>query len=224
MKTATIQQNDQFRVIAIPVLSDNFVYLVCHDQNAILIDAGEATPVLKILEGEKLRLRHILITHRHGDHIAGLQALQSHVVDSDANAVDPYQTLELPGHTDHDLGFYFPGANVVFTGDCLINGACGRPMTGSIESLFKSLQTIKQLPPDTLICGGHDYLVDNMAFARQSTPLLTSAIEQRLQQYATDQAKAIFQPLHQEWATNPFLQAETFDEFRQQREAKNRFG
>ena len=100
--------------------------------------------------------------------------------------------------------FYFPELNVVFTGDALINGACGRLLGGTAEQLYRSLAWVASLPDETRIFGGHDYLLENLRFAA-TTAFSLSAVERRRQQYKSDPMKALFATVAVERETNPFL-------------------
>lgn len=209
-------------VIVVPVLQDNFIYLLCRGDDAVVIDAGEVKPVEVVLGDRGLLLRAALLTHKHGDHAAGYTRMQQLVQGQGTSVPGPFEELLLPGHTDEDVGFYFPVPGVVFTGDCLINGACGRVLGGSFDELFASLQRIKQLPADTLVCGGHDYLLDNLRFAQSREPG-NDAIRARQARYGQDPASAIFVTLAEEVITNPFLRVPDLAAFIALRKAKDRF-
>ncbi len=210
-----------FRIWAVSVLNDNFVYLVCCGQDAVLVDAGAAQPVETVLQKEGLVLRQILLTHGHGDHTAGAERLLAQIR-SGGRLPEPVETLALPGHTDEDRGYYYPSAGVVFTGDCLINGACGRVIGGSMQALFDSIQRIKKLPGETLVLGGHDYLMDNLQFGLQQEPG-NPAILSRLALYQRNPAAALFVTLAEELRTNVFLRASDLASFSALRKAKDHF-
>lgn len=225
-------QIDGYEVLAVPVLYDNFVYLVCREGKAVLIDAGEAKPVFKILDKEDLQLMNILITHTHHDHVGGCRALVDRLgVQSTSPGVETgdfpvlgtvCRSVSTPGHMAVHKSYHFPELKILFPGDTLINGACGRLLGGTAEQLFNSLQWIKALPDETLIFGGHDYLVENMEFARSVEPGNSNA-QVRLDLYRTDQAAAIFATLAEEKKTNPFLRADTVEQFAQLRRRKDSF-
>jgi hydroxyacylglutathione hydrolase len=221
-----------YKVLAVPVLRDNFVYLVCRAGEAVLIDAGEAKPVFKALEENDLRLQKILITHTHHDHIGGCRKIQDRLgVQSVSPAVEAGEfpvlktvcrSISTPGHMAVHKIYYFPGFNVLFAGDTLINGACGRLLGGTAEQLFFSLRMICELPDETRIFGGHDYLVDNMEFALSVEPDNLD-MQARLDFYRTDPATAIFATLAEEKKTNPFLRTSTVEEFADLRKQKDSF-
>ncbi len=215
-------QRGSVEILAIPVCRDNLVYLVCQDGQAVLIDAGSAAPVRACLAANHLRLCNILLTHRHADHTAGATALRADIQQQNPSAVGSVEMLSVPGHTANDAAFYFPAAAAVFTGDCLINGACGRIFGGSATELYESLMRIAQLPVETLVLGGHDYLADNLRFGLSVEPD-NDAIRNRLALYQRDPAAALFVSLEEEKKTNPFLRATTAESFAALRKAKDRF-
>ena len=221
-----------YEVLAVPVLHDNFVYLICRGGDAVLIDAGEAKPVFKILEKEGLQLHELFITHTHHDHVGGCRALQDRL---GLLAISPgaeereYRVLgtvcravSTPGHMAVHKTYHFPELHIVFPGDTLINGACGRLLGGTAEQLFRSLQWIQSLPDATRIFGGHDYLVDNMHFARSVEPE-NADVAARLALYRQHPAQAIFATLAEEKKTNPFLRVDSADAFAELRRRKDRY-
>ncbi len=231
MQVARFQFNG-YEVLAAPVLRDNFVYLVCRDGEAVLIDAGEAKPVFNILERETLQLLNILITHTHHDHIGGCRKIQDRLgVQSVSPAVESAEfpvletvcrPISAPGHMAMHKIYYFPELGILFTGDTLINGACGRLLGGTAKQLFSSLGKICELPDDTRIFGGHDYLVANMEFALSVEPA-NADMQARLDLYRTDPTSAIFATLAEEKRTNPFLRVDTIEEFAELRRRKDFF-
>ncbi|NNJ70230.1 MAG: MBL fold metallo-hydrolase [Kiritimatiellales bacterium] len=231
MKTTRFKTGD-YEVLAVSVLYDNFIYLVCRDGQAVLIDAGEAKPIFQTLEKEELELLNVLITHNHHDHIGGCREIQDRLgVQSTSPGVEAgdfevlgtsCRSVPTPGHTAVHKVYYFPELTMLFAGDTLINGACGRILDGTPEQLFSSLQRIKQLPDETRILGGHDYLIDNMEFARMVEPE-NADVQARIDCYQADPASAIFVTLAEEKKTNPFLRVDTVQEFAELRLKKDRF-
>ncbi len=215
-------QRGDYEVVAIPVLQDNFVYVVRRGANAVTIDAGAFTPLAAYLRAHALCLRAAFLTHGHADHAAGFAQLQQWVRPDVDQLPGPIERIELPGHTDNDVGFYFPAAGVVFTGDCLIHGACGRVLGGSVEALYQSLLRIKALPSETLVLGGHDYLLENLRFGIEQEPD-NEAIRARLDLYHREPASALFVSLAEEIASNPFLRAPDLAAFAALRQAKDQF-
>lgn len=221
-----------FEVLAVPVLDDNFIYLVGRDGDAVLIDAGDAKPVFQALEGNSLRLQKVLITHTDADHVNGCREILDRLsVQSLSPSVEaftflmlgtPCHSISTPGHVAVHKIYHFPELAVLFSADVLINGGCGRIKDGTAEQLFSSLQKICELPDETRIFGGHDYLVDNMEFARTIEPNNPDIIE-RLDRYRTDPAAALFVTLSEEKKTNPFLRVKSVEEFAELRRQKDSF-
>ena len=231
MQVTRFQFGD-YEVLAVPVLRDNFVYLVCRAGQAVLIDAGEAKPVFHVLEKEELQLVELLITHTHHDHIGGCRAIQDRLgVQSTSPGVESGEvellgttcrSFSTPGHMAVHKCYHFPELGVLFAGDTLINVACGRLLGGTAEQLFNSLQVIKALPDTTRVFGWHDYLVENMEFARSIEPD-SDDIKARLDRYRRDPASAIFATLEEEKKTNPFLRVESIEAFTGLRLKKDMF-
>lgn len=221
-----------YEIVALPVLSDNFSYLISRAGKAILIDCGEAEPVLAFLAAEELQLVQVLITHHHADHTAGCNTLQQQVgvlsrspsvAAEETNYLStPCRVIATPGHTRLCKSFYFPELEAVFTGDALINGGCGRVMDGTATMLYESLGQIATLPEQTRLFGGHDYLLDNLNFAK-AEGVEEAQVEQRRMGYATHPAEALFMTLREERKTNPFLQCHSVAAFASIRERKNKF-
>ena len=167
---------NNYEIFVLKVLEDNFVYLICLNNKAILIDAGESKPILEFIDKRNIQLLQILITHNHADHINGCHDLLDKLgVHSRSPAVAEEtirilgtvcRVISTPGHSSIHKSFYFPDLKIVFTGDLLINGGCGRVIDGTMEKLFNSLKKIKNLPDETLVFGGHDYLESNLLFSQ----------------------------------------------------------
>ncbi len=225
-------QFGEYELLAVPVLRDNFVYLVCRSGDAVLIDAGEAKPVFNILEREGLRLHELFITHTHHDHVGGCRAIQDRLgVQAISPAVEAREyrvlgtvcrSVSTPGHMAVHKTYYFPELGALFPGDALINGGCGRLLGGTAEQLFTSLQIIKALPEETRIFGGHDYLAENMEFALTVEPG-NADVQTRLDLYRHDPAAAIFTTLAEEKKSNPFLRVESAASFAELRRRKDGF-
>ncbi len=203
-----------FRLRAVPVLRDNFVYLLEREGKAILIDAGAAEPVLALVRGEGLRLLQVLITHDHADHTGGCLALQEALgvlarspgvmARGESWLGTSCEVLSTPGHTAVHKSFYFPELGVVCSGDALINGGCGRLLGGTAEELFDSLGRLAALPEETRVLGGHDYLLENLRFAA-AEGVAGEAVERRRVRYAVDRGGALFATVAEEVLTNPFM-------------------
>lgn len=187
-------------ITPISAFRDNYIWLIRDGQQAIVVDPGEADPVLRVLNKEQLTLAAILITHHHGDHTGGVQQLSAkypatkvfgpamenitgvtHLLrEGDQVSVDgiatQFQVLDIPGHTAGHIAYYGEGA--LFCGDTLFSAGCGRLFEGTPMQMHDSLCKIKVLPHDTQVFCAHEYTLDNIAFAKWVEPN-NSALKQR---------------------------------------------
>lgn len=221
-------------LVTIPCLADNYAYLI-HDPDTgqtAVIDVPEAGPILAALEAHQWRLTDILITHHHDDHIQGVDTLRARTgamvlgAAADAHrlprldlALDENSTfsvgsefarvIDVPGHTLGHIAFHFPQSKLAFTADSLMSGGCGRLFEGTARQMHASLAKLAALPPDTLICSGHEYTTSNLRFALTLEPDNPRLIS-RMAQVADRRAKGLPTvpvPLAEELATNPYLRA-----------------
>jgi hydroxyacylglutathione hydrolase len=224
-------------VITIPALGDNLIYVVrCEANDAFVVDPGDASPVLRTLKEHSLNLKAILLTHHHWDHTAGAGELKRktgcEIVagygkgsrDAD-KVVEGGEILEMgnarievlttPGHTRTSVCYYMQPSGdtkngMLWTGDTLFVGGCGRLFECDPQTMWQSLQKLASLPGDTLVYCGHDYTVENYEFALSIEPG-NKTVRQRLDEvkYAIRQSKqTVPSSLSQEKATNPFLRAD----------------
>lgn len=221
-------------LVTIPCLADNYAFLL-HDAESgqtACIDVPEAAPILAALDARGWALTDILLTHHHNDHIGGVAELRTRTgalvagAAADAHRLPPLdlalsegmsvplgrefgQVIDVPGHTVGHIAFHFPESGVVFTGDSLMAMGCGRLFEGTPTQMWDSLSKLATLPPETLVCSGHEYTASNARFALSLEPD-ELAIKSRAS--AIEQARAKGQPtvpsrLSDELATNPFLRA-----------------
>jgi hydroxyacylglutathione hydrolase len=218
-----------------PCLQDNFGVLM-HDPETgatASIDAPEAEAVDKALSSKGWKLTHILVTHHHNDHTAGIAELKRkhgcHVVGPKAEAAriaDLDETvsegdtvkvgslaarvLETPGHTSGHISYWLEHERTAFVGDTLFSIGCGRILEGTPDMMWNSLLKLRALPDDTQFFCGHEYTASNIAYARTVEPdnaaLKTRADEvKRLR----DAGKATLpSTIGKEKAANPFLRAD----------------
>lgn len=212
----------------IPALQDNYIWLLQRAGRAVAVDPGEAAPVLDFLHGNNLRLDAILCTHRHHDHVDGIEELRAvynvpvygrshpgnpHITD-DLREGDrlrleqlemTFDIFEVPGHLDDHIAFIAP--QTVFCGDIMFGAGCGKNFEGTAEQLHRSLQRLAALPDDTRVYCAHEYTAYNLPFALACEPH-NPDIQQRIT--ATRRLRAENRPtvpftLALEKATNPFL-------------------
>ena len=221
------------RLIPLPAFSDNYLWLWQQDTQAVVVDPGDATPVFEALARENLTLAAILVTHHHADHVGGVAQLHqatgavvygpsreevpapfSPVMSGDVLDVlgQTVQVMDVPGHTAGHVAYFLPQAQpapVLFCGDTLFSGGCGRIFEGTPAQMLASLDALSALPSDTQVCCAHEYTLSNLRFALAVEPDNTD-----LQAYTLlcQQRRAQGQPtlpaqLGSELRINPFLRA-----------------
>jgi len=223
-----------FEIVTVPCLKDNYAFLA-HDSGSgatAVIDGPEAAPILSELSARGWTLSDILLTHHHWDHVDGVAELVSatgartcgNARDADRlppldHAVAPGSTIaigdevghviDVSGHTVGHVAFHFPGSGVAFTADSLMTLGCGRVFEGTAEMMHASLARLAALPPDTLVCSGHEYAANNAKFALTVDPDNRVLIS-RSQMIETARAEGrptVPSTLQDELDTNPFLRA-----------------
>jgi hydroxyacylglutathione hydrolase len=212
-------------VITIPALGDNYIYLCCyHENNAFVVDPGESRVVLNALDKRGLNLTDVLITHRHIDHTAGAEDLKMRTgcraISGEKAEISlagdiGIQAIVTPGHTRDSVCYYVQPSEthggLLFTGDTLFIGGCGRPIGCDAQTLWHSLQKLAALPDDTLVYPGHDYTEENYEFALTIVPD-NPVIKQRLNEIQQAQRQGlptVPSTILQEKTTNVFLAAGT---------------
>ena len=180
--------------LPIPAFADNYLWLLHDGQRALVVDPGDAAPVQRVLQAHHLKLDAILITHHHADHTGGVNALREatcaqvygpateripkpYVPLGEGDHVEAlgvrFQILDVPGHTAGHIAYYTPDADgqpLLFCGDTLFSGGCGRLFEGTPAQMLASLDKLAALPPNTVVCCTHEYTLANLAFALAVEP------------------------------------------------------
>ncbi|MCP1241974.1 hydroxyacylglutathione hydrolase [Acetobacter lambici] len=219
---------------AIPVLSDNYAWLLRDDATGVtaVVDPGEAPPIERALEQNGNRLDFILLTHHHNDHIGGTNTLRTRYhakvagpaaeqhrmpkLDLPLNDNDRIEigqsagrVLAMPGHTLGHIAYYFDQPPALFCGDTLFSLGCGRLFEGTAQQMFASLGKLRDLPEQTRVCCGHEYTLSNALFALHVDPD-NPALQARVQEVRALRERGlptVPSTLGLERATNPFLRA-----------------
>ncbi|AGN87288.1 hydroxyacylglutathione hydrolase [Enterobacter sp. R4-368] len=176
---------------SIPAFQDNYIWMLNNDDGrCLIVDPGEAAPVLRALEENQWQPEAILLTHHHNDHVGGVKALRQHfpdvvvygpeetqdkgttqiVKEGDVISVlgHDFSVFATPGHTLGHICFF--SSPYLFCGDTLFSGGCGRLFEGTASQMYQSFCKINALPDDTVICCAHEYTLGNMKFAISILP------------------------------------------------------
>ena len=246
-----LEKKSEFTIYPIPVLQDNIVWVWVHNCNAVVVDPSISGPVEKWLLQKDLSLKAIFQTHHHDDHIGGTQKLikkwpNAKVIASKKELKRiPFQTfsvndndifhlmdsdikvIEVNGHTNNHIAFYISKLNskynILFPGDTLFGGGCGRLLEGNPLQMYESLYKLNSLPENTKIYCAHEYTENNLKWALTLEPENISIIE-RLKFIQTKLKKGMSSlpsTLSEERKTNLFLRAENIEEFTMLRRHKD---
>jgi hydroxyacylglutathione hydrolase len=217
--------------LPLPALSDNYIWLLPGDGDAVVVvDPGDAAPVMDALARGGRRPAAILLTHHHHDHIGGSTALLqafpglpvfapddpridlpcTRVGDGDVAVAAGlrFEVIAVPGHTVSHVAFL--GAGVLCCGDTLFSLGCGRLFEGTPAQMLASLDRLAALPADTRVCCGHEYTLANGAFARLVDPD-NGALDARLQEATAMRERGLPtlpSTIGAERAANPFLRVD----------------
>ncbi|MCZ2496676.1 hydroxyacylglutathione hydrolase [Xylophilus sp. Kf1] len=224
-------------LLPLPAFSDNYIWMLREAQRAVVVDPGDASPVLAALQADGLQLEAILVTHHHADHTGGVAELRTatgcRVIGPAAEAVPGpaervsggdsvtvlgirFQVIDVPGHTAGHIAFFADdagGTPLLFSGDTLFSGGCGRLFEGTPAQMLQSLDALAALPGDARVCCGHEYTLANLKFARAVEPHNTALADYaaRCQALRAEGRPTLPSDIRTERAVNPFLRSRTRD-------------
>lgn len=219
-------------ITALSALSDNYIWLIANGgkPTVAVVDPGEAGPVQHHLSEHGLAVGAYLITHHHGDHVGGLDALLAEhpapvygpakEADRIAQITHPvaggdhfrldfldaeFDVIDVPGHTLGHIAYVTPGA--LIAGDALFRGGCGRVFEGTHAQMQASLARLRDLPESTRVYGGHEYTLKNLAFARRVEPDndAIAAVIREVETLRADNRPSLPGDIAEEREINPFL-------------------
>jgi hydroxyacylglutathione hydrolase len=237
-------------VARIPVLSDNYVWLL-HDPDTCettVIDPAVAEPVLAEAGRRHWQISQIWNTHWHPDHTGGNAAIKAAtgcrvtapaaeaaripsidraVAEGDRVCLGDYEAcvLEVPAHTAGHIAYHLKQARIVFVGDTLFAMGCGRLFEGTAAQMHANMRRLSRLTPDTLVYCAHEYTLANGRFAVTVEPD-NRALAVRMAEVETLRARGeptVPTTIALELATNPFMRAGSVAELAERRTGKDNF-
>ena len=219
----------------IKAFTDNYIWLVSTNEGSIVIDPGESKSIQKLIDNKTIDLKGILITHHHYDHTNGLSELVKKnelEVYGPVNNIDginhrlndkdkisiigiDFDVISIPGHTLDHIGFYSANASnpILFCGDTLFAGGCGRIFEGTYEQMFHALKKITKLPTNTNIYCGHEYTLSNLKFALEADDTNKELIEEfkKVENKINSNIPSLPTTLDKELKVNPFLRCDNIN-------------
>jgi hydroxyacylglutathione hydrolase len=218
-------------LIPIPAFADNYLWLLHDGQQALVVDPGDAAPVQHVLQKNGLQLTAILVTHHHPDHTGGVDVLRKATgaqvfgpaseripepfaplrQGDSINAMDlSFQVIDVPGHTAGHIAYYTPDMNgkpLLFCGDTLFSGGCGRLFEGTPAQMLASLDKLAALPGNAVVCCTHEYTLSNLRFAVAVDPdnQALTAYQTHCEKLRQQDQPTLPTSIAQELLINPFL-------------------
>ncbi|AOH83772.1 hydroxyacylglutathione hydrolase [Sphingomonas panacis] len=237
-------------IVRIPAFTDNYIWLV-HDpvsQETVVIDPGDAAPVLAEAGRRGWTIGQVWNTHWHADHTGGnaeVKAATGAIISGPAAEAAKIPTLDIelaegdtvrlgshvarviaaPGHTAGHILFHLAQDATIFVGDTLFAMGCGRLFEGTPEQMFGNMQRLAALPAETSVYCAHEYTQSNGRFALVTEPDNADVAARMRDVDAVRAAGEATVPttIALERATNPFLRAASAEQLADRRAAKDSF-
>ena len=238
------------KVEIVKCLKDNYSYVIIDEKynHACVVDPSEAEPIINFVESKNIKLKFVLNTHHHYDHVGGNNDLKKkykikivgfkndkqRIPNIDIllenneiwkNENSEAKIIHIPGHTSGHICFYFIKEKIAFTGDTLFSLGCGRIFEGTYEQMYSSLNKLKKLPPDTKIYCGHEYTLQNSLFCskydKNNKNLKKKILE--IKHKLEKNLPTIPSTLKEELTYNIFLKAKNLQDFSKLRDLKDNF-
>ena len=236
------------KVVAVPAFADNYLWLV-HDEasgETAVVDPGDAAPVLAEAAKRGWSLTQVWNTHWHPDHTGGNLAIkeatgarlsgpaEENIPGRDVALREGDEVrlgghagrvIEVPGHTLGHIALVFDDERIAFVGDTLFAMGCGRLFEGTPQQMYRSLERLTELPDDTRLYCAHEYTLSNARYARVAEPD-NDAIADRLREVEAIRERGeatVPTTIAQERATNPFMRAQSIEQFAERRASKDVF-
>jgi len=241
---------NNMKVEIIKCLKDNYSYVIIDEKynHACVVDPSEAEPIINFVESKNIKLKFVLNTHHHYDHVGGNNDLKKKYkikvigfkndkkripnidILLENNEIWKSENFEakiihIPGHTSGHICFYFIKEKIAFTGDTLFSLGCGRIFEGTYEQMYNSLNKLKKLPSDTKIYCGHEYTLQNSLFCskydKNNKNLKKKILE--IKNKVKKNLPTIPSTLKEELTYNIFLRAKNLKDFSKLRDLKDNF-
>jgi len=218
----------------IKAYTDNYIWLVSTNEGSIVVDPGESKEILNLIDTNEIDLKGVLITHHHYDHTNGLLDLTNKMnlevygpekiegINNIVNESDKFsligidfEVIEIPGHTLDHLAFYSSNSEdpMLFCGDTLFAGGCGRVFEGTFEQMFMSLKKISKYPKETKVFCGHEYTLSNLKFALEVDKDNKDLVNEfnNIEKLISSDIPSLPTNLNKELKLNPFLRCHDID-------------
>lgn len=232
------------KIQPIKAFADNYIWVMENQAELIVVDPGEAKGVFHFLEGADVQKLTILLTHKHEDHVGGVAEIVEQypgttvygpietsdladvvIKDGDQFEVSGqnFSVFKTAGHTEEHISYLT--SDILFSGDALFSGGCGRVFTGDYEAQWHALEKFKALDDSVKVYAAHEYTKTNLTFAQSIEPENEeiSAALAEVSKILSDNLPTYPTTIGREMKINLFLQAETLEEFIELRQARDQF-